>query len=183
LTSGKSSVITPLSSNLIAGYALINDYRNKPDLIMRIESPRPIYSQALRSIFFFDLALLAIGLIFGTLTLLFLQRSILRPIKRLSESVVTAANTKNFSTRIPVRGKDELSKVAESIDKIFDELEASAQLRHELEQLQQLEASQAKPEPIISASEQTQNPADRPTQPGPPPPPPSVDNWSDGGKV
>lgn len=183
LEAGKSQVVSALSSNTIAAYGLIKDYKGKPALVLRIETPRPIYSQALKSIFYFDIALVAIGLIFGSITLLLMQRSVIDPIRKLSENVSAAANTKNYSLRIPVQGKDELSKIAESLDKIFDELEASVQLRHELQQLQQLEASQTRPQPVISTAEQTApEVGPLPTQPSPPPPPPSVDNWTEGGE-
>lgn len=66
--------IRPLSEQLIAGYTLLRDIYGQPALILRVDVPREIYQQGQSSLRYLIASLLIVGLAFGGVTLILLQR-------------------------------------------------------------------------------------------------------------
>ena len=81
------------------------------------------------------LSVLVIGLIFGFVTLLLLDRLVLSRIASLSADVSRISNQSDFSLRLPVTGNDELSDLAANINNMLAALEKEKQKQQEGEQL------------------------------------------------
>ncbi|HAX80839.1 MAG TPA: diguanylate cyclase [Cyanobacteria bacterium UBA11372] len=80
------------------------------------------------------LSVLVIGLIFGFVTLLLLDRLVLSRIASLSADVSRISNQSDFSLRLPVTGNDELSDLAANINNMLAALEKEKQKQQEGEQ-------------------------------------------------
>jgi len=134
-------IVRPLSAQTIAGYALLKDIYGKPALVLRVDMPREIYEQGQASMRYFILSLLAVGLVFGMVTLLLLERQVLSRLTRLSKSVSSIGASGDLSARVAMAGTDELSSLADEINGMLEALEQSEEvLRRRLDELTALHA-------------------------------------------
>jgi two-component sensor histidine kinase len=122
-------LVRPLNDTSIAGYVLFNDVHGEPVLILRTNMPRGIHEQGQKTVNYIFLSLLLTGLIFGSVSILFLEKSILSRVSNLSRSVANIGEEKNLSTRMPVTGNDELSFLANSINVMLEKLEDAEDLK------------------------------------------------------
>jgi diguanylate cyclase (GGDEF)-like protein len=119
-------LVRPLSEQIVAGYTIIKDIYGKPAILMRVDSPRPIYKQGQASIRYLILSLLVVGIVFGVATLLILEKLILARLSRLSTNVQSIGTSGDLSTRVtPISGKDELSSLGSTINEMLEALERS----------------------------------------------------------
>ncbi len=132
--------IQPLSEESIAGYALIDDVYGNPSLVLRADMPRGIYEQGQSTTRYFILSLLAIGLVGGVMGILFLERTVLSRLTRLSASVDSIGKSGDISARVQMKGKDELSSLAGAINGMLASLEqAHKKLKRAYEDLKALD--------------------------------------------
>ena len=68
LESANAIYIEPLSENRVAGYTVIDDLAGNPALVLRVDQDRDIYEQGQRTLFYFALALVGIGIVVGMTT-------------------------------------------------------------------------------------------------------------------
>ena len=115
--------IQSLNNELVAGYALIKDIYNNPVLMLRVNMPRDIYRQSQVTRRYFIFSILAISMIFSLLVLLFLGRLVLSPLARVNKYLDIVTSTKDLSFRIPAKGKDEISKLSNTINLMLEKLE------------------------------------------------------------
>lgn len=123
-------LIQPLSSETIAGYALVEDINGQPALILRVDLPRNIYRQGQSGIAYFLGSLLLTGLVFTLTALWLLERLVLARLLRLSTNVSEIGASSKFSSRVPVSGNDELTHLSRTINQMLGALQQS---RDELE--------------------------------------------------
>lgn len=137
LANGEKLFIKPLSETSIAGFSLLKDISGKPALLLRSTESRDIYSQGQASIRYLLLASLLTGLVFSGTTLLFLERSILSRLTRLSAGV-SRMGTQGFTAeKVTLDGTDELSDLSRTFNTVFGQLEESqSQLQKNAERLQ-----------------------------------------------
>lgn len=132
-------LVQPLNEESIGGYALLEDIYGKPILILRVDMLRDIYRQGQASIHYFISSLLAVGLVFGSVMLLLLERLVLFRLARLSATVSSIGAHSDFSARVSMTGRDELSSLASVINGMLTALEQSqSELRHYSERLEEL---------------------------------------------
>jgi PAS domain S-box-containing protein len=119
-------VVKPLDHNEIAGYALLRDLQNQPSLMLRVDLDRDIYAQGETSLHYLLLALLLMGLAFGVVTLLMLERLVLSRLMNLSRQVGEIGNSGDPSKRVEeLPGNDELSELANILNRTLHRLESS----------------------------------------------------------
>jgi PAS domain S-box-containing protein len=128
-----SIIIKPLNQDLIAGYTLIRDLYGKPGLIVRVDSPRAIYAYGQRTVRYFIFSLLTIGLLLGIVIVLLLDRVVLSRLRQLNARIDDIGRVGDFSGRVALGGRDELSKLAASINAMLVALERS---QHEMRKSQ-----------------------------------------------
>ena len=126
--------IQPLDDETIAGYALIEDIYGRPSLVLKADMPRSIYRQGQTTVNYFILFILAIGLVFIVLILLFLEGLVLSPLSQLSDSVGSIGRSSDLSRRVSLRGRDEFSNLAGTINGMLTSLEQSQSALHESEE-------------------------------------------------
>jgi signal transduction histidine kinase len=125
LTRDHPALVRPLSDNLAAGYAALEDVAGKTVGLLRVEMPRAIYQQGQASLSYFLLALLGVGAASVLVTLVVLERMVLRRIDRLSRTVIQIRDAGLTSTLLPLNGNDELSDLARSMQSLLDALAVS----------------------------------------------------------
>jgi PAS domain S-box-containing protein len=121
-------LVRPLNADSIAGYTLLRDIYGQPALLLRVDIPRTIYMQGQASLGYFILSLLAIGLVFGAVALLLLEKTVLSRLARLSADVRRVGASGDLSARVTMAGRDELSSLAGAINGMLETVEHSQQL-------------------------------------------------------
>lgn len=121
--------VRPLSADLIAGYTVLSDIYKQPALLLRVDLPRAIYHQGQATRQYLIFSLLAEGLVFGVVTLLLLEKLVLARLVRLSTGITSIGDSANLSARVSLMGRDELSRLAGTINGMLEALEIS---QHEL---------------------------------------------------
>ena len=130
------------SPQLLRGYVLIKDLYGAPSFVLQTDIPRQLYQQGLSHFRILAVSFTMAVLLFAVLLLLLLDEIILSRLLHLSQTVNSIGKAQDFGRRISMRGKDELSTVAESINGMLDSLN---------EVKQELEDERAKSEGIIAA--------------------------------
>lgn len=132
--SGEASTFArPLSSKTVAGYILLNDIYGKPAIVFRSETPRNGYEQGQSTVLYFLGALIIVGIVFGVIILLLLEKGALLRLARLSKGVNAIGASGDLSARVPVVGKDELASLAANINNMLEALGLSQRRRWESE--------------------------------------------------
>ncbi|HEY9805288.1 MAG TPA: CHASE4 domain-containing protein, partial [Candidatus Obscuribacterales bacterium] len=149
---GEPIVVQPLSQQAIAGYTLLKDIDHKPALLIRVVHQRVIYQKGQRTLKYLIGISLIVGLVFGGLTLLLLERLVLQRLTYLSHEVGSIGSRGDLSSRILMPGKDELSQLTGSINDMLQALE-----RHEQQQQQIQAALQEAKEIAELAREQSES--------------------------
>ena len=71
----RAILVRRLSEQTIAGYTLLNDIYGKPAVLLRVDLPREIYQQGQSSLHYRVVSLVVVGLVFGVVTLMLLERA------------------------------------------------------------------------------------------------------------
>ncbi|HXD57307.1 MAG TPA: HAMP domain-containing sensor histidine kinase [Thermoleophilaceae bacterium] len=74
----------------------------------------------------------AIGILLAGLVGTLVARGALRPVRRMSHTAQTVAETRNLGERIPVDGKDELSRLAITFNAMLDSLDTAMRSQRQL---------------------------------------------------
>jgi two-component system sensor histidine kinase MprB len=74
----------------------------------------------------------AIGVLLAAMVGLLVARGALRPVRRMSHTAQTVAETRNLGERIPVDGKDELSQLARTFNAMLDSLDTAMRSQRQL---------------------------------------------------
>jgi len=131
LSNEKPIISQPLSDETISGLGLLTDYDGNPALLLRLDQPRTIYQEGQISLRYVGAALLAVGLLFALLSLLFLDKSVLTRIAQLSATINQIDTQHNLSAHVPVTGDDELASLARSFNNMTAQLKNSLDLLEE----------------------------------------------------
>jgi signal transduction histidine kinase len=145
LLAGEPSIVQPLNDDTVAGYTLVRDIYGQPALLMQVALPREIYAQGRASTQYQVWWLLVVGLVFGGVTLLSLERLILARLGRLGAEVRRIGISRDLASRVSQAGRDELAHLAVGINGMLGALEHSQveQQRIEIELYQAKEAAEA----------------------------------------
>ena len=115
--------VQPLSPRSVAGYALLTDIYGKPALLLRVSLPRIIYPQGQATWRYLVFSLLTAGIVFGVITLLLLEKSVLSRLSCLSQSVRRIGASGDLSVRVSLGGRDELSHLSDDINRMLEAVE------------------------------------------------------------
>ena len=112
-----------IDEKTITGSALLRDFDGDPALILQINSPREIYNQGKQAIRFLSLLIIVVGLVFGVVTLLLLEKLVLSRLTRLNQEVSQVGESSDLSLRISAQGSDELANLGFTINTMLATLE------------------------------------------------------------
>lgn len=115
--------IQPADTETIAAYTVIYDIYANPAIIAKVETPREIYKIGRSSIRYFIFSFVLVGLTIGGINHLLLEKTVLSRLLKLIGSVKNIGMEKDFSRRLTVEGKDELSHLAAEINETLSSME------------------------------------------------------------
>ncbi len=116
--------------NTIISYVRFNDVLGKPALVLTANSYRKIYAQGVDSLNYYFWSTLLIGLAFCALVLGLLERYVLSRLSHLSQGVRDIGQAGTLSARVYLRGQDELTQLATTINHTLDQLQYVQQALH-----------------------------------------------------
>lgn len=111
--SKRSIVVQALSSSRLGGYSMVRDIFGKPRYMMRVDSPRTIFSQSQASTIDFFSSILLIGFIFILLVLSLMERILLSRIAGLGGVIREIGLLCEIPTRLTTPVKDELTSMGQ----------------------------------------------------------------------
>jgi signal transduction histidine kinase len=123
LSADQPVLVRPLSEQSVAGYLAITDLHAKPALILKVEVPRQIYAEGKATLLYLILWLLGAGIVFGGVTHLLMNRVVLAPLAQLSGEVEAIGERQQLSDRVHMRGNDELTMLAGTINQALQAME------------------------------------------------------------
>ena len=115
--------IQAIDEKTITGSALLRDFDGDPALILQVSSPREIYNQGKQAIRFLSLLVMMVGLVFGVVTLLLLEKLVLARLTQLNQEVSQVGESSDLSLRVSAQGNDELANLGFTINTMLTALE------------------------------------------------------------
>ncbi len=110
------------SSKLISGYKVVNDINGKPGLIIKVNLPRTIYQQGQQATFYLVGSLICMSLLAGGISIIYIDKLVLIPLRRLVKDVNAIRTNADFSLQVHEEGEGELSSLARDINKMTNAL-------------------------------------------------------------
>ncbi|MCX6045029.1 MAG: HAMP domain-containing protein, partial [Chloroflexi bacterium] len=122
-----SIVLHPISDNKISGYTPLAGVDGNPVAMLQVEMPRSIQEQGHISLNYLVTTLIALVLIFGVIVSYILEKWVLMPVSDLGRHVNYIGANADLSTRLTIKGSDELSQLTQNINQMLDALEKAQQ--------------------------------------------------------
>ena len=136
---GEPAVAARLRDGRYAAYATLEDPTGRPILALKADMTNDIREGIKKKLTYFFVAILGGGLLLVTTLIVALDRFVLGRMNRLITSVATISASGDFSSRVSVKGHDELSHLAHELNALLDTLEqSSAALRKNEEKYRNL---------------------------------------------
>jgi PAS domain S-box-containing protein len=104
---------------------IMSDIAGKPGLMLRVDVPRDIYHQGQHTLNYLATSLLIVGLLFGTLFLVLMERLVLSRLLHLGRQVAAVRAKEDPSSRVSDMGEDELGTLSRQINDMLTALERS----------------------------------------------------------
>lgn len=122
-----------MGRDIIVGYGLVRDVFGAPALMVRVEAPRTLYLQSRRSLFVLRSGFVVIGLAAGLLTLILLDRMVLKRLQSLHAFVEGVGQSEDLTHRLDIPGADELSDLSASVNMMLERLDRDRERRESAE--------------------------------------------------
>lgn len=117
---GSPGTVVTLDDTTVAGYALLEDVHGEDALVLELTQDRGIFQQGVQTTTQVVLVLLGIWLAAGAFELFILDRLILSRVGSLRRQVRRAIDDEDHSRRIELGGDDELSGLADDINRTLE---------------------------------------------------------------
>ena len=124
-------ILKPMNEDIIAGYAFVKDIIGEPVLLLRVDQPRAVRKQEQSTLHYLLISLFTGTLVLSLVTLLLLEKNVLRRLTKLTEDVKQIALVGHFYKRVSQSGKDELGHLAFEINGMLEKLDAAEKFREE----------------------------------------------------
>jgi diguanylate cyclase (GGDEF)-like protein/PAS domain S-box-containing protein len=116
-------IVRPLDKQSVSGYSLLKDIYGKPAIILRADTGRDIYRQGQDSFYFFIFSSLAVGIVLSIVTLFLMEKQVLSRITSLIRNVGIIGTSGNLSMRVQMKGKDEIARLSEEMNRMLETIE------------------------------------------------------------
>jgi diguanylate cyclase (GGDEF)-like protein/PAS domain S-box-containing protein len=123
LETPSSIVVQPVSGDVVAGYAELQDIYGVPALLLGVETHRDIYHRGQTAVTYLLTTVVLVGMAFGTLTCVMLDRQVLTRVIELGTGIARIRSHDDLSARLPVDGHDELSTLGIQINEMLDRIQ------------------------------------------------------------
>jgi len=106
----------------ILGYSVLYDIFEEPVLVLKVDSPRDVYTHGLLVLAYFVGSGVLAGFVIALLSILVMNRFILTRIVKLSKEVSEIDPHMIATTKVTIPGDDEVSVLSDNIDEMLDAL-------------------------------------------------------------
>lgn len=130
--SSKEKYYLKANSDKIDGIFLFYDVNGSPVLFAEIESDRTIVAQGKRTMFTFMAVTASTVFVFGMIMFFFMEELVLKRLTGLSREARDIGSVADLSKRVRVSGKDEIAKLAQSINAMLQNLKNSEDAKNEV---------------------------------------------------
>lgn len=132
IAKGAENYVVPKDASTITGYVPLLDIDGSPVLLIRVDTPRPIFEQGQLTFFLFTLIGGLAILLFGIVMVWLLDRLVIARFVKLTRDVERINRDQDLSTRVEGGVMDDIGKLAGKINQMLSWLSES---RHEIEAL------------------------------------------------
>jgi len=151
------TLVRAISGEHIAGLFTLEDIYGRPVAMARVDHFRDIWAQGNDALRYVMVSMLAVALCLLLVSGLALNRIVLSRLARLRDGLRRIADERDFDTRLPVRGSDEISELAERFNHMVESLARSeADLRAAIRSAN--DAARAKTEFLANMSHEIRTP-------------------------
>jgi PAS domain S-box-containing protein len=98
---------------------VLRDINHHPIGMIKIIVPREIRMAGERTVFYFNVALIATGIIFAILLFYLLRFLVIKRLEKINNKIVKVIANNDFTLRVPQQGTDELSSVGAEMNKML----------------------------------------------------------------
>lgn len=116
-------------------FTLEHDLNGDPLMLIQGDIPRSIYQTGTNTVFYFVLAMMGVCLLFGMIAYQLMDRTIVRRIEKIASEVKEIGQDGTYDEHITVQGHDEITSLAETLDKTYCTLNESLTALAESEEL------------------------------------------------
>ena len=124
---GSPPVIDARSEDRIYAYTVLRDTEGVPAVGVRVDEPRDIHQQGELTLRYFIVWLLFIGIVFGAVVILFIEKRILSRLLRLSSGVLAVGTGREPARRVAAEGTDQIAYLGAAINGMLDALGRSTE--------------------------------------------------------
>lgn len=124
--------VKSINKNSAIGYKILLDIENNPYLVIKINTIRLIYRQAIKSVTYFVVTIIMLSLIFISISLIYLNKMVAKRIMKMNSVINNISDTKNLAMKMKVQGNDEITSLAVGFNNMIDELEKYSKKNLEL---------------------------------------------------
>jgi PAS domain S-box-containing protein len=125
LSQTNPSNILRLGPNSIAAYTLINDIYGNPAIILKSQMPRTLYNTYINTVLYFIITIVFLGMFFVGLIIYSIDKNVLNRLDKIMGEIGDIGKKGDLKRRITVKGNDELSDLASSINNTIQALQKS----------------------------------------------------------
>jgi len=128
-----------VNDSSMEGLGMITGIENKPTfLLVRVDSPRPVYQQVQESILIVAAAIITLSGVFLFVVQYLLQQYILAPLSTLDKGMKSIGRSGDLEQRIPEKGDEEIVSLTRSLNQMLDEIRQQRdELRDLVDEIQQ----------------------------------------------
>lgn len=123
--SESSQILIKNEANELQGFYILRDPLGKAVLELKVAESHQILNQSFETLIYYIISFLVIGSILGLLILLYLDEMVLSRVNEISTNMLNIAKNGTPSSRLNLKGNDELSLLAGSINQMLASLEKS----------------------------------------------------------
>jgi len=114
-----------LNTDIIQGSAILHDVFGRPVMKLVVKQPRVLLKHGLNSLAFLIFCGVLTTVAFGGIVFLLLEKLVLRRLRMMSDEVDHIGISGASLHRVSVSGRDELTKLAENINRMIETIEVS----------------------------------------------------------
>ncbi|MBI2837451.1 MAG: response regulator [Acidobacteria bacterium] len=125
LLAGEDICVRPRDGAVIGGYALVREIRGRPCFLVELTMPRRVHQQGQTTLRYLLASLLITIVVLAATMLLLHERLLLSRLEVLNSGVAHIAASGSLSGRVHSKGRDEISDLANAINRMLAALEHS----------------------------------------------------------
>jgi PAS domain S-box-containing protein len=129
LARGRGVVVYPISTETVAGYAVLKGYDGGAAVVLRVKTPRIVYAEGKASVLYLMASVIFLGVTFTIISAYLMEKLVLSRLISLSKNLGGVALSGGLSERVRVEGADEISALAGSINQMLASLERAERER------------------------------------------------------